>query len=177
MLLLTLSVSCLTTSNLLWFTNLTFQVLMQCCSLQHRTLVSHQTHPQLGIISTLAKPFILCWAVSPLFPSTILDTDQPRGLIFWCHIFLPFYTVHVVLKARMLKWLALPFSSGPCSFRTLHYDLSNLGGPARHGSQLHWITQGCDSCDHFGFLWLWFSFWRPWDCCPCFFCLPSDGWG
>ena len=29
-------------------------------------------------------------------------------------MFLPFYTVHGVLKARILKWFAIPFSSGPC---------------------------------------------------------------
>ena len=28
------------------------------------------------------------------------------------HVF-PFHTVHGVLKARMLKWFAIPFSSGP----------------------------------------------------------------
>ena len=27
--------------------------------------------------------------------------------------FLPFHTVHGVLKARILKWFAIPFSSGP----------------------------------------------------------------
>ena len=36
----TLSISCLTTSNLLWFMDVTFQVPMQYCSLQHRTLLS-----------------------------------------------------------------------------------------------------------------------------------------
>ena len=34
----TLAISCLTTSNLPWFMDLTFQVPMQYCSLQHRTL-------------------------------------------------------------------------------------------------------------------------------------------
>ena len=33
------AISCLTTSNLPWFTDLTFQVPMQYCSLQHRTLL------------------------------------------------------------------------------------------------------------------------------------------
>ena len=33
----TLAVSWLATSNLLWFVDLTFQVPMQCCSLQHQT--------------------------------------------------------------------------------------------------------------------------------------------
>jgi len=35
----TLAISCLTTSNLPWFMDLTFQVPMQYCSLQHRTLL------------------------------------------------------------------------------------------------------------------------------------------
>ena len=36
----TLAISCLTTSSLPWFMNLIFQVPMQCCSLQPRTLLS-----------------------------------------------------------------------------------------------------------------------------------------
>ena len=36
--------------------------------------------------------------------------------------------------ARVLKWSAIPFSSGPCFVRTLHHDLSILGGPTQHGS-------------------------------------------
>ena len=36
--ILTLAISCSTTYNLPWFINLTFQVPMQYCSLQHRTL-------------------------------------------------------------------------------------------------------------------------------------------
>ena len=39
MLTFTLATSCLTTSNLPWFMDLTFQVPMQYCSLQHRTLL------------------------------------------------------------------------------------------------------------------------------------------
>ena len=35
--------------------------------------------------------------------------------------------------ARILKWFAIPFSSGPHSVRPLHHDLSALGGPTRHG--------------------------------------------
>ena len=40
-----------------------------------------------------------------------------------------FHTVHGVLNARILKWFALPFSSGPHSVRPLHHDLPVLGGP------------------------------------------------
>ena len=39
MLTFTLAISCLTPSNLPWFMDLTFQVPMQHCSLQHRTLL------------------------------------------------------------------------------------------------------------------------------------------
>ena len=53
--------------------------------------------------------------------------------IFQCHIFLPFHTVHGVLKARIPKWFAIPFFSGPHFVRTLHHDPSILGGPAWYG--------------------------------------------
>ena len=36
-------------------------------------------------------------------------------LIFQCPAFFPFHTVHGVLKAKILKWFAIPFSSGPHS--------------------------------------------------------------
>ena len=58
-------------------------------------------------------PFILSGIISPLFSSSILGTYPPGELIFQCPIFLPFYTIHGVLKARILKWFAIPFSSGP----------------------------------------------------------------
>ena len=44
------------------------------------------------------------------------------------------YNVHGVLTARILKWFAIPFSSGPRFVRTLHHDPSILGGPTWHGS-------------------------------------------
>ena len=42
--------------------------------------------------------------------------------------------VHGVLKERILKCFAIPFSSGPYFVRTLHHDLSILGGLTWHGS-------------------------------------------
>ena len=39
MVMFTLAISCLSTSNLPWFMDLTFQVPMQYCSLQHQTLL------------------------------------------------------------------------------------------------------------------------------------------
>ena len=40
--------------------------------------------------------------------------------------------LHGVLKARIVKWFAIPFSSGPHSVRPLHHDPPVLGGPTRH---------------------------------------------
>ena len=66
--------------------------------------------------------FILSGVISPLFSSSILGTYWPGEFIFQCPIFLPFYTVHGVLKARIQKWFAIPFSSGRHFVRTLHHD-------------------------------------------------------
>ena len=74
------------------------------------------------------------WIGDAIQPShSILCTYRPGELIFQCPIFLPFHTVHVVLKARILKWLAIFFSSGPHSVRPLHHDPSVLGGHTWHG--------------------------------------------
>ena len=76
-------------------------------------------------------PFILSGVISPLISSSILGTYRPGEFLFQCPIFLSFHTG--VLKARILKWFAVPFSSGPHSVRPLHHDLSVLGGPTWHG--------------------------------------------
>ena len=54
--------------------------------------------------------FILSGAISPLFYSSLLGTYGLGYFILQCHIFLHFHTVHGVLKARILKWFAIPFS-------------------------------------------------------------------
>ena len=115
--------------------DLTFQVPMQYCSLQHRTLLPSPVSSTTGCCFCFGSSLHSFWSYfSPLISSSILDTYQPGEFIFQCHIFLPIQTVHGVLKARILKWFAIPFSSGPCFVRTLHHVLSILGGPTRHGS-------------------------------------------
>ena len=47
------------------------------------------------------------------------------------------YSVHGFLKAKILKWFAIPFSSGPRFVKTLHHDPSILGGPIWHSSEFH----------------------------------------
>ena len=50
--------------------------------------------------------------------------------------FLPFHTVHGVLKARILKWFAIPFSSGPHFVRTLSRSLPRLASSFSGGGGL-----------------------------------------
>ena len=62
MLMFTLAISCLTTSNLPWFIDLTFQVPMTYCSLQHQTLL-------LSLV-----PFTTgCWFCFGSIPSFFLE--------------------------------------------------------------------------------------------------------
>ena len=81
---------------------------------------------------------ILSGAIFLLISSSILGTYRPGDFIFQCPIFLSFHTVHGILKARILKWFAIPFSSGPYFVRTLQHDPSILGGPTQFGSLRWW---------------------------------------
>ena len=60
--LLTLAISCLTTSNLPWFMNLMFQVPMQYCSYSMGLFFQHQSYPKLGIVFTLASSLYSFWS-------------------------------------------------------------------------------------------------------------------
>ena len=73
------------------------------------------------------------WSYSVSFPVVSWLGLKSIGLCV-CFLLLRFHALHGVLKARILKWLAIPFSSGPCFVRTLHHDLSDLGGPTQHVS-------------------------------------------
>ena len=108
------AISCMTASNLSWFTDPTFQIPMQYCSLQHRTLppspfTSTTEHCfRFGSASSFFLELFLLF-----FSSSILGIYWPGDFIFQCHIFLPFHTVHGTLKEIIFKCFAIPFSSGP----------------------------------------------------------------
>ena len=145
------AISCLTTSNLPWFMDLIFQVPVKYCSLQHQTLLPSPVTSTTGCCFLLwLHLFILSGIISPLISSNILGSYGPEEFIFQCHILFPFHAVHGVLSAGILKWFAFPFSSGPHFIRTLHRDLSVLGGPTWHGSSFHWARQGSGPCDQIG---------------------------
>ena len=102
----------------------------------HQLLELAQTHVH-QVSDAIQPSHPLSSSFAPAFSLSQLQglfTYQPEECIFQCHIFLPFHTVYGVPKARILKWFAIPFSSGPCFFRTLHHDQSILGGPTQHGS-------------------------------------------
>ena len=69
-----------------------------------------------------------------------------------------FHTVHGVLMARIVKWLAIPFSSGPHPVRTLHHGLPSW--VALH-SMAHSFIELEKAVVHairlVSFLWLWFQ--------------------
>ena len=102
------AISCLTTSNLtlihgsnipgsyaiLFFTTLDF------------TSITSHIHNWTLFLLCLISSFFL--EFSPLISSSILGTYQPGKFLFQCPIFLPFHTVHGVLKVRILKWFAIP---------------------------------------------------------------------
>ena len=103
--------------------DLTSQVLCNIVLSSIGLYFNHQSHPQLGVVFDWLLSFFL-ELFSPLFSSSTLDIyEVPGEFIFQCHIFLPFHTVHRVLKARILKWFAIPFSSELHSIRSLHHAI------------------------------------------------------
>ena len=68
----TLAISCLTTSNLPWFTGLTFQVPLQYCSLQHQTLLPSPVTSTTGYCFCFGSILsILSGVIFPLISSRI----------------------------------------------------------------------------------------------------------
>ena len=113
----------------------------------------HQSHPQLGIVFALPPPLHSFWSY--------FSTDRapwPGEFLFQYPVILPFHTVHGILKARILKWFAIPFFSGPHSVRPLHLDPPILGCPAGL-FWFNWVRQGCSPSviRLTSFLWVWFQ--------------------
>ena len=101
--------------------------------------------------------FILSAVNSPLISSNILGTYCPGEFIFQCPIFLPFHTVHGVLRQEY--WRGLPF---PSPLDHVLSELSTKTHPfwvALH-SMAHCFIE-LDKAVHVirlvSFLWLWFS--------------------
>ena len=150
MLTFTLAISSLATANLPWFMDLnitgSYAILLFIAS-EFTSITSH-IHDWVLFLLWLHL-FFLSGVSAPLISRSIFGTYLPGEFILQCPIFLPFLTVRRILKARILKWFVIPFSSGPRFVRTLHCDLSILGGVPWHGSSFHWDRQGCGPDDHY----------------------------
>ena len=93
MLMFILAISCLTMSNFPWFVDLTFQfyTLLFFAAIDF-CFITRYIHDW-GLYPLWPSCFIHSGAIgnSPLlFPSSIVNTFRPGGLIVWCHIFLAF---------------------------------------------------------------------------------------
>jgi len=145
MLRFTLAISCLTSSYLPWFMDLTFKILMQYCSLQHQTLLSPPDTSTTGhhfcfgtAASFILKLFLIVFCSSPVVSWTSSDLGgSSSGVIS----FLPSHTAYEILTARILEWFSILPSSGPLFVTALHHDTPVLAGLSEHGSELHWVTQ------------------------------------
>ena len=154
MLMFTLAISCLTTSSLPWFhgPNVPGSYAILFFTALDFTFTTFR-HIQIWALYPLwPRLFIPSGAISPLFPSSIWDTYRPEGVIFRCHIFLLFHTVHGVLEGRILEWFAIPIFSGPDVVRNGFVfvcvsELSTMTCPslvALHSTAHSFIYMGCD---------------------------------
>ena len=145
--------------------DLTFKVPMQYCSLQHQTTsITSRMHS--WALFCFGSTLHCFWSNS----STLLQYHIGH-LWAWGvdlsvpYLFLPSHTVFGVLKARILKWLAIFFSTGPRFVRTLHHDPSILDGPTRQACNFIELDKAViQVISLVSLLWLWIPS-----------CLPSDG--
>ena len=168
MLMFTLAISCLTTSNLPWFMDLTCQVPMQYCSLQHQTLLPSPVTSTtvycfcFDSVSSFFLELFLLWSPVAYWAPTDLGSSSFSVLSFCLSItFMGF--------ARQEYWRGLPF---PSPVDHILWELSTMTCPswvALHG-MAHTFIELDKALVHvislISFLWLLFSF-----------CLPSGGEG
>ena len=114
----TLAISCLTTSNLPYFMDLTFKFPMQYCSLQHWTLL-------LSPITSTAGYYVFFGSILSLISSSILGTYRPGEFLFQYPIILFF--ILFMGFSRQEYWSGLPF---PSPVDHILSDLSTMTCPS-----------------------------------------------
>ena len=163
----TLAIFCLTTSNLPWFMDLTFQVSMQYCCLQHQTSFPSPIISTTGCcicfgsLSSFFLESVLHWSPVAYWAPTDLGSSSFSVLSF-CLFLLSWGSQGKNTKVVclfLLQW-------------TMFCQLSTMTHPflvALHG-MAHSFIELDKAVIHVirsvSFLWLWFSV-----------CLPSDGEG
>ena len=161
----TLPISYLTTSNLPWFMDLTFQILMQYCSLQHRTLLVSPVSSKTGCYFCFAS--IPSFFLELFLHSSPVAYGAPTNLgnssfsvIYFCLwvLFMGF--------SRQEYWSGLPF---PSPVDHILSELSTMTHPfwvALH-DMAHSFIELDKAVVHvislISFLWLWFLFCLPYE--------------
>ena len=166
MLMFTLAISCLTTSNLPWFMDLTFQVPMQYCSLQHQTLLLSPVTSTTGYyfcfgsIPSFFLELFLHWSPVAYWAPTALGSSY-FSILSFCLVIL------FMGFSRQEYWSGLPFLSPVDHILSELSTITCLSWVALHG-MAHGFIELDKAVVHvislISFLWLWFSF-----------CLPSEG--
>ena len=158
----TLAISCLTTSSLPWIMDLTFQVPMQHCSLQHRILLlSPVTSTAVycfwfGSIPSFFLELFLPWSPVAYWAPTDLGSSSFSNLSFCLFLLL-------IGFSRQEYWSGLPFPS------PVDHILSDLSTMTRLSWVASWAWLGFSELDKAVVLvWLdWLVFWVWFQCvCP-----------
>ena len=122
----TIAMSCLTTSNLLWFMDLTFQVPMQYCSLEHRTLLLSPVTSTTGYcfcfgsIPSFFLELFLYWSPVAYWAPNDLGSSS-FGILSFC-LFILFMGF-----SRQEYWSGLAF---PSPVDHILSDLSTISRPS-----------------------------------------------
>ena len=168
MLMFTLATSCLTTSNLPWFVDLTFQVPIQYYCLKCQTL----------LLSPVTSTTEYCFFFGSI-PSFFLELFLHRSPVaYWAPTYLGSSSFSVlsfcffILSmwfSRQKYWSGLPFPS-PMDHILSEISTMTLPSSVALHSMAHNFIELDKAVVHVirlvSFLWLWFSV-----------CLPSDGKG
>ena len=159
MLTFTLAISCLTTSNLPWFMDLTFQVPLQYCSLQHWTSSSITSHIHNWLVFLLwLYLLILSGVLSPLIPRSILGTYPPGEFIFTVVSFCLF--ILFMGFSRQEDWSGWPFPSPVDHILSELSTMTRLSWVVLHG-MAHSFIELDEAVVHVirlvSLLWLWFQ--------------------
>jgi len=135
----TLAISCLTSFNLPWFMDLTFQVPMQYCSLQHQTLLLSPVTPTdgycfcFGSIPSFFLELLLHWSPLAYWAPTDLGSSS-FSILSFC-IFILFMGF-----SRQEYWSGLPFPSPADHILSYLSTMTRPSWVAPHGMALfHWV--------------------------------------
>ena len=143
------AISCLTTSNLPWSMDLTFQVPMQYCSLQHWILLP----------SAVTSTTVCCFCfgfVSSFFLELFLHCSS---VVYWASADLGVHlSMSCVFAFPYCSWGSQGKSTEVVGHHLLQCSTfcqtsppwpARLGWPYMSGSEFHWVRKGCGPCDQF----------------------------